>query len=155
MTQEESLSASKYMEGAYEAIKAAEFNIESYPGISVEKAYYSLFYACHAALALKGLFPHSHEGVNNLIGKEYVNDGILPKEIAAALGNLATHSDKAKYNFKRYTTEDAAYHLNRAISAVRQIHECLREQYPDKYTYEPDEPRTKKQEVSRYGKPKY
>ena len=128
--------ARKNMAKAYAEIAAGEFNVEHFPCTAVEKAYYSLFHACHSALALLGVYPHSHEGVHNLISKKYIKDGLLPKEIPPLLSNLEQRRIKATYDHYTYTSEDARCHLDQAISAVKQIHEHLLELYPDVFNPE-------------------
>ena len=131
MTQRTANDARTYIASAYKSIKAGEFNIEQFPNTAIVEAYYSVFYACHAALALRDLHPSSHEGVHNLISKEYVKNGALTKEIPSALASLEQRRINAQYNLHLYTSQDARYHLDRAINAVKQIHEHLLEVYPE------------------------
>ena len=124
--------ARQYMADAYLAIEAGEFNMERFPNVAINRAYYSLFYACHAALTLRGLHPSSHEGVHNMISKEYVKDGTLPKEIPSILAGLEQRRINADYLPREvYKPEEARHHLDRAIKAVKQIHNHLLELYPD------------------------
>ena len=128
--------ARRNMAKAYAEIAAGEFTFEHFPCTTVEKAYYSLFHACNSALALLGLYPKSHEGVHNLISKEYVKDGLLPKEIPSVLSNLEQRRIKATYDHYLYTSEDARCHLDLAINAVSQVHDYLLGLYPDVFKFE-------------------
>ena len=136
MTQSNLEDARKYMTEAYTALETGKFNLERFPKTTVEQAYYSLFYACHAALAVLGLYPKNHEGVHNMISKEYVKEGKLPKELPSILSSLEERRGKATYKFISFSTQDADYHLNRASNAVNQIYEYLHGLYPDVFNPE-------------------
>lgn len=131
MTQIDFEEARQYMTRAYMEIDAGKFNLENFPDTTVEKAYYGLFNACHAALAVLGVYPSSHEGVHNMISKEYVKDRKLPKELPSTLSNLLGWREKATYKFAFFNSHDALILLNRATEAVNQIYEHLHELYPD------------------------
>jgi uncharacterized protein (UPF0332 family) len=118
--------ARQYMADAYLAIEAGKFNMEHFPNVTINRAYYSIFYACHAALALLGLHPSSHEGVHNMISKEYVRNGALSKEIPSTLASLGQRRIKTDYlPQESYKPEEARHFLDRAISAVNQIRDHL------------------------------
>jgi len=75
-------SLSKYrIERAKESLEEARLLYEkgSFKG-TVNRAYYTMFYAASSLLALRGLGSSKHSGVISLFNKEFVKTGIVSKE---------------------------------------------------------------------------
>jgi len=56
----------------------------SYRG-AINRAYYAMFYSVLALLAVKKLGTSKHSGAIGLFDKEYVKEGIFPKELSKSL----------------------------------------------------------------------
>ncbi|MDR3264407.1 MAG: HEPN domain-containing protein [Synergistaceae bacterium] len=117
----------RYMEKSRSALDAAKYTESNFPGTAVEKAYYSVFYAAHSLLALRGVKPKSHEGVNHKLGELFTKTGLLPKEIFRLLRDLEVSREKATYDLaESYTTEEAHERILKAevfINAVKRLTE--------------------------------
>ena len=85
------------LEQAEESLKAAELLLRA--GMlrqSVSRAYYAMFYAVLALLAVRKRESSKHSGVISLFDKDYVKSGIFPKEFSKWLHhafNLRQRSD--------------------------------------------------------------
>ena len=98
MTKEEKEALLQYrLERAYESIKAAEIMHDNGFYIpSMDRIYYSMFYATLALLASKQLFASRHSGVISLFHRGFVKSGIVSPEAAKFLDiafNLRSKSD--------------------------------------------------------------
>ena len=71
------------MEKSYESIKAAEIMLKnSMLTFSMNRIYYSMFYAVQAILAAKGVSFSKHGQVRGYFNRELIKTGILPKSLA-------------------------------------------------------------------------
>ena len=52
---------------------------------SINRSYYAMFYSVLALLAIKKLGTSKHAGAISLFDKEYVKEGIFPKELSKSL----------------------------------------------------------------------
>lgn len=52
---------------------------------AVDRAYYAMFHAATAALAMKGVSARSHKALITLFGREFVKTGQIEEEIGSAL----------------------------------------------------------------------
>lgn len=69
------------MEQAEETLASAHVMVEGgfYRG-ALNRAYYAMFYAMLALLAIRGLGSSQHKGALTLFDREYVKTGLLPRE---------------------------------------------------------------------------
>jgi len=67
-----------YMEGAREALRDAEFDMQSgqYHEVA-NRSYYAIFYAANAMLAAQGLQRSKHSGVKSLFSEKYIKTGMI------------------------------------------------------------------------------
>ena len=54
-----------------------------FPADAVSPAYYAVFHAAEAALAVEGDEPRTHQGVKSLFGLRFARTGRLPAELAS------------------------------------------------------------------------
>lgn len=85
------------LQAAQDSLEEAEilFKKKKYRG-ATNRIYYSMFYATLALLATRQLSAAKHSGVIGLFHKEFVKEGVFPKEVAKFLNiafDLRTKSD--------------------------------------------------------------
>jgi hypothetical protein len=81
------------------ALKAAELLLEKgYLEDAVSRAYYSIFHAARAVLALKGTDARTHTGVRRLFGTELVSGGDVEPEWAKIFARAQTARQSADYD---------------------------------------------------------
>ena len=93
---------------------------------SIARAYYAMFYSVLALLAVKKLGTSKHSGAISLFDKEYVKEGIFPKELSKSL-HIAfdlrqTHDYGELIEIDKATTEHV---LNNAKLFVKEIESYL------------------------------
>jgi len=102
------------LERSFEKLEVAKFLFENgYYSDSVSRAYYAMFFAARALLALKKIYPKTHRGTTTQIGLEFVNKGYLDMVYAKALATAQEDREdaekafieKAKDVFKRLEQE--------------------------------------------------
>jgi len=95
------------MQQAGETLREAQIlNAEHAGRGAVNRAYYAMFYAVLAALAIKGLGSSKHSGVISLFDREFVKPGDLPRELSRSLHMAFEHRQQADYG--ELTQPDAA-----------------------------------------------
>lgn len=73
------------------------FEIESYNS-SINRLYYSAFYALIALLLKNGIEVKSHNGVKKKLGEVFVLNNIIPKKLAKAYSLLSDYRHKGDYD---------------------------------------------------------
>jgi uncharacterized protein (UPF0332 family) len=116
-----------YWKMAREAIKGAKFAESDFPKIAISEAYYGAFYAAHSLLALRDVYPKSHEGVNNKLGERFCKTNLLSTEDFRILGRLQENREKAVYGPGiNYSSEDAHKRIQMAeifLGAIEKLRE--------------------------------
>ena len=115
-----------YMEKAHEALRAAKTNKEEFPDTSINRAYYSMFYAAQGALVTNRVEAvKTHEGVSNVFSDVFVKTEKFPKEVFKSLGHAEQARYSADYNpQKRFSTQDAERFIEdteKFVSAVEKM----------------------------------
>jgi uncharacterized protein (UPF0332 family) len=104
-----------YWELSHESLKTAKFTEVDFPKNAIENAYYSAFYAAHSLLALRGVFPKTHEGVSHKLKELFCNSTSLASDEYKILGNLEESRMKATYKLGiKYSAEDAQIRVKKA-----------------------------------------
>jgi uncharacterized protein (UPF0332 family) len=65
---------------------------------SINRLYYSAFYATIALLLNKGIEIKSHNGVKQKLGEEFVLKGLISKDFAKTYGLLSDYRHKGDYD---------------------------------------------------------
>jgi uncharacterized protein (UPF0332 family) len=74
------------MEQAHETLREAEILLgEAALRGTVNRAYYAMFYALLALLAIRQLGTSKHSGAISLFDREFVRTGLFPRELSRAL----------------------------------------------------------------------
>lgn len=86
------------MEQATETLREARVLLSEHAGRgAVNRAYYAMFYAVLALLAIKGLGSSKHSGTISLFDREFVRPGALPKELSRSLHMAFERRQQADY----------------------------------------------------------
>lgn len=111
------------MEKADEALRAAGQVKGVSPAATINRAYYSCFYAVSAVLIAEGRKFVKHAGVQNALHQHLVLPGRIPKELARAYDELVVLRHQADYEaIVTWTPENA----QRAIETAERIVAALR-----------------------------
>ena len=90
------------------------------------RAYYAMFYATLALLAIKELGASKHSGVIRLFHEHYVQDGTFDKEIARSLSVAFDLRNKSDYRELTSTSsEEAQYTLEAAKEFVAEAERVI------------------------------
>lgn len=93
---------------------------------SINRCYYSSFYAIKAILALENTDFKRHKDVLAYFNKEHVAKGIFPKDIGKKLGNLQRKREKSDYNdFYIVSAEEAEKQMEATEYIVKNVIEYL------------------------------
>ncbi len=114
-----------------EDLESARSSVDSHPNTAVTKAYYSLFHAVHAAVAVYGDNPVRHDGVSARFSLHYVKEGLLPRYIASSLGFLLQSRQKADYDLTTwFDSADARLRIEHAEKSIGLIRDWLERHFP-------------------------
>jgi uncharacterized protein (UPF0332 family) len=92
------------------------------------EAYYSMFHAAKALLALSGLFPKTHAGLVSQFGLQFVNEGLIEEWYAKSLTKAQTRREKADYDiYYEPSNEEVESVLEDAEKFLARIHVAIRE----------------------------
>ena len=78
------------------------------PRNAVSRAYYAMFHAANAALAIKGLHPKTHNGTQALFNKHLVGPGAVDKQRGRDLAKGQERRTNADYDVVRDISEQQA-----------------------------------------------
>src|SRR3989338_7970246 len=93
---------------------------------TVNRIYYASFYAVSALLLTKGLSAPKHSGAIALFNREFVNRGILDKELGRFYNEIFEYRHKADYrDMTEFIKEDVGRWLNEAGDFIRRIREVV------------------------------
>ena len=86
------------MEQAHETLREAEILLnESALRGTINRAYYAMFYALLALLAIKQLGTSRHSGALALFDREFVKTGVFPRELSRSLHLAFDHRQTYDY----------------------------------------------------------
>lgn len=87
--------------------------------LTVNRAYYSVFYAMRAFLALENMDSSKHSGVASLFNQQFIKTGIVPEVSFKAIQTLMDLRHEGDYqDFAEITAEEAAGAVEATISAL-------------------------------------
>lgn len=118
------------MQRAEEKLKASNllFEKEMFAD-AISEAYYTMFHAAKALLALKAIYPKTHAGVVPQFGLQFVNGGLIEVLYGKCFAKAQTMREKADYDVYYESTEeeaesiveDAEKFLERIKTAIKEI----------------------------------
>lgn len=124
MPEENKKALCKYrIERAYECLKSAEFLIiaEDYSA-AANRAYYSMFHAMRAIMALDGEDRKKHSGVVAYFQENYIKKGVFDKQHSYAIKNAFLVRQESDYeDFYIVSKKDAAEQTENARKFVETV----------------------------------
>ena len=119
---------SKYrLEQSQENIEEAQalFDISKFKGAS-NRAYYSIFHAIKAILALEQTDFKKHSSVIAYFNKEYIATKIFPLELGKRISEARFYREKSDYvDFYIITKEDCEFQIETAIMMYKYASEYI------------------------------
>ncbi|MCX7840926.1 MAG: HEPN domain-containing protein [Anaerolineae bacterium] len=113
-------SARKRLHSAQVLIDAGEYRD------SISRSYYAVLDAADAALIIKGITPHSHEGTLVLFSVHFVKKGLVQKDFGVLFKRMRKARQQADYSRQIvFTKEDAEYWFALAREFVETIEQSL------------------------------
>ncbi len=115
------------LEQAKENLEEAEalFSINKFKGAS-NRAYYSIFHAIKAVLALEETDFKKHSSVMAYFNKEYVSKEIFPRELGKRVNEARLFREKSDYvDFYIVTKEECREQIDTAISMIEKTEEYI------------------------------
>lgn len=124
MDNQDMITLSKYrIEQAKENLEEAEalFNINKYKGAS-NRAYYSIFHAIKAILALEPIDFKKHSSVIAYFNKEYVSKNIFSRELGKRVSEARFFREKSDYvDFYIVTKEECEAQIETAKMMIEKV----------------------------------
>lgn len=124
MPEENKKALCKYrIERAYECLKSAEVLIlaEDYSA-AANRAYYSMFHAMRAIMALDGEDRKKHSGVVAYFQENYIKKGVFDKQHSYAIKNAFLVRQESDYeDFYIVSRKDAAEQIENARKFVETV----------------------------------
>lgn len=114
-------------EKAVQCVSSARYimNIQDYNLVS-NRAYYTIFHAMRAVLALEEKDFEKHSAVISYFRKEYVKTQIFPMEASRIIGNAFDSRNESDYrDWCEVSKEDAEFQLQSAEKFLEMISEYL------------------------------
>lgn len=95
---------------------------DEYFNAAVSRMYYACFHAVSALLINAGIEARTHTGVRQMLGKEFVQTGIIPRDLNKFYTNLYTKRQNSDYeDFINYTIEDINELYPQAVEFIDKI----------------------------------
>ena len=89
---------------------------------TVNRIYYAMFYIVNGLLLTKGLSSAKHSGILGLFNKEFVNKGVVEKELGRFYNEMFEFRQKADYkDLVRFDKENVKAWLSNAGEFVSQV----------------------------------
>lgn len=117
------------LEQAKENLEEAEalFNIKKYKGAS-NRAYYSIFHALKAVLALKQIDFKKHSSVIAYFNKEYFAKDIFPRELGKGISEARFFREKSDYvDFYIITRGECKNQIETAHKIIECVEKYIKE----------------------------
>lgn len=91
---------------------------------TVNRVYYAMFYAVNGLLLTKDLNSSKHSGVLSLFNKEFVNKGIVDKELGRFYNEMFEFRQKADYkDLVKFEGRDVKLWIKKGVSFVGKIND--------------------------------
>jgi uncharacterized protein (UPF0332 family) len=89
---------------------------------TVNRIYYAMFYVVNALLLSKNFSSSKHSGVRALLNKEFINKGLLDKEMGKFYSKIFEERQEGDYkDFAKFNAEDVKKWLSNAENFIDEI----------------------------------
>ena len=135
MKDEHKLALISYrMERSKESLEAAQILLDNnLLTSSMNRIYYSMFYAVHALLILHDVSFSKHAQVKGYFNREFINKGIFPVELGKLYNKIFEY--RQKFDYVDLNIPDAkmvADHIQKAREFVHRLDEYLKQTIDEK-----------------------
>lgn len=118
----------KYMARARQAVETGRLVLEHEDYVAaVNRAYYAIFYAANALLAMKGLERSKHSGVIAAFRQHFVKTGLVEVEFSRIYGAAMDERHAGDYDLTPPERESASRHLENADHFLSRVEQALKE----------------------------
>jgi len=98
---------------------------------SVGRSYYAIFTAARALLATRQLDSSKHSGVISIFNKNFVKEGIVPKEMSALIENAKHYRERADYgDFFIVSREKCEEQIRQSKIFILEMSKGIAKEYP-------------------------
>ena len=105
------------LDSAKETMRSAEYNYDGgFYRDSINRAYYVVFYAIKAILALEGIDFKRHKDAIGYFNKNYVATGIFPRDVGKYLGRIKLKREEGDYTDFYIASETSRKWFNNIMS---------------------------------------
>lgn len=121
--------AERYLENALEKLNASKsLNKNGFYKDSISRSYYATFFAAKALLALKNIYPKTHQGVIIKFGLEFVKDGFVDKIYGRFLNIAHEQRETADYDIDvEFSKEDVEKNIKQAEDFINAVKKAIHE----------------------------
>ena len=102
----------------------------------VNRIYYAMFYAVNGLLLSKNFSSSKHSGVRALLNKEFINEGLVDKELGKLYSKIFEERQEGDYkDFAKFDAETVKNWLKEAENFINEIEKLtidIIEKNPDK-----------------------
>lgn len=103
-------------------LDAKKYIGDATPESTVNRIYYAMFYAVNALIISKGLSSSKHSGVRAIYNREFVNKGLVEKELGKFYSDMLNNRQEGDYkDFVKFEKEDVEIWLKRAEIFINEI----------------------------------
>jgi uncharacterized protein (UPF0332 family) len=115
------------IERSIETFKEAKTMIDNkFWNASVNRIYYSCYYAVSALLQMKNIETNSHKGIRQMFGLHFVQNGLVSKEDGRFFSDLYDRRQTGDYDdFVSYDEDTVLKLYNLSEGFINRIHELI------------------------------
>lgn len=115
-----------YLTYAHRAIRTGQLalNDEDFSA-TVNRAYYAMFYAANALLAVRGLERSKHSGVIAAFREQFIKTGLISREYSRYFGEALDERHTADYELEPIDFDTAGRNLAHAVQFLLEAEACL------------------------------
>ena len=101
---------------------AKKYIKEATPESTVNRLYYAMFYAVNALLIVRGLSSTKHSGVRALFNKEFINKGLIEKELGKFYSEMFDNRQEGDYkDFVKFERKNVKIWLEKASEFINTV----------------------------------
>ena len=106
-----------------ETLNDAKIMVEiASPTSIVNRIYYAMFYAVNGLLLSKNFSSSKHSGVRALLNKEFINKGLIDKELGKFYSKIFEERQEGDYkDFTKFNTGEVKNWINDADNFINEI----------------------------------
>ena len=121
--------AQQALDRAKDCLDDSEFNLSNGRTIvTVNRAYYCIFYCMNAALFTKEIYAKTHAGTQNKFSEYFIQTSIFPKEFSVFINDAFLRRQSGDYDMGSKISEEEA---EKMLQNARIIYQFVNEYFQD------------------------